>query len=360
MKKFKALLFLTTSIIALGASSELNTTDVKEMTPAVRAIIEKYKKENEELKKIIGKEVNIKGGEEAPDEKIEEGVKKEQWAFSSRTYIEREDYSLPGNDFGNTEDIFMLGVGVSAVKGKLGLHLNTEQRMTGTMNSNGADNLNTRNDYKVRYQLTDEVGVHFKYRSERGNKKRDAYAAEQNRNRDRFELGTDFNLYEGMWSGWLVGGHDIDSQKDNKNKGNYYEGDMGPTFQVTEKLALRPTVYSTGEFYDNNDETMLDHQLRLMAIYQCSENLTLMPRVRYSLSRTLEEDSYSYRYDSDYRVRAEFLFNYVLTASSSIDGGIAYDWQDRNYKRKDSTGRRYDETKSIDMLWYTLGFTYSF
>lgn len=360
MKKIKALLFLTTSILAMGATSELNSEDVKEMTPEVKAIIEKYKKENDELKKLVETRVKVVGESEASDVAIVEGVKKDQWAFSSRTYIEREDYSLSGNDFGNTEDIFMFGVGVSAVKGKIGLHLNTEQRMTGTINSDGADNQNTRNDYKVRYQLTDEVGVHFKYRNERGNKKRDAYAAEQNRNRDRFELGTDFNLYDGMWSGWLVGGHDIDSTNGNKNKGNYYEGDMGPTFPITEKLALRPTVYSTGEFYDNNDETMLDHQLRLMAIYKYDDKLVLMPRVRYSLSRTLEEDSYSYRYDSDYRVRAEFLFNYALTASSSIDGGIAYDWQDRSYKKKDSAGRKYDETKSIDMLWYTLGFTYLF
>lgn len=281
-----------------------------------------------------------------------------QWSVSARTYIEREDYSR--GDFGQSENIFMFGTGVNAVKDRWGLHLNVEQRLTGHLNTEGADNQNTRVDYKVRYQATDEMGVHFKYRSERGRKKRDAWAAEQDRNRDRFELGTDFNFFDGYWSGWLVGGHDIDSSNGAKNKGQYYEGDMGPTFQINEKLSLRPTVYSTGEFYDNNNEEMLEHQIRLMAIYKHSDKLTLMPRVRYTLSRELEEDSYTYRYESDYRIRAEFLFDYKINDQFSVDGGIAYDWQDRDYERKDGNGEKFDETLNIDMIWYYLALNYRF
>lgn len=312
--------------------------------------------ELETIEDIATEGVLILNEENTETEVIAEGVKKDEWAISARTYIEREDYSR--GDFGATEDIFMLGTGVNMVKGRLGLHLNVEQRLTGHMNTEGADNQNTRVDYKIRYQATDQMGLHFKYRSERGSKKRDAWAAEQGRNRDRFELGTDFNYFDGNFAGWFVVGHDIDSATTggaSKNKGQYYEGDVGPTFQITEKLALRPTFYSTGEFYDNNNEEMLEHQIRLMAIYKYSDKLTLMPRVRYTFSRELEEDSYTYAYESDYRVRAEFLFDYKINEQFSIDGGIAYDWQDRDYDRK-----TFKETKNIDMIWYYLAANYRF
>lgn len=310
--------------------------------------------ELETIDDIATEGVIIIDEEQGQTDVIAEGEKDPEWSVSARTYIEREDYSR--GDFGQTEDIFMIGTGVNAVKGRWGLHLNVEQRLTGHLNTEGADNQNTRVDYKLRYQATDQMGVHFKYRSERGRKKREAWAAEQNRNRDRFELGTDFNFFDGYWSGWLVAGHDIDSGDGAKNKGQYYEGDMGPTFQMSERLALRPTVFSTGEFYDNNNEEMLEHQIRLMAIYKYSDKLTLMPRVRYTISRELEEDSYTYRYESDYRVRAEFLFDYRINEQFSVDGGVAYDWQDRDYESKDGS----KTTKNIDMIWYYLAMNYRF
>ena len=335
---------------AFGADGEVAKDDTQKT-------IEELKAENETLKEKLASNVIIAGEEGRPTELIKQGEQKDEWQISARTYIEREDYELGSKDFGASENIMMFGTGINMVKGKWGYHINVEQRGTGHINSEGADNQNTRVDYKIRYQATPKLGVHFKYRSERGTKKRSAWAAEQNRNRDRIELGID-SSYQYL-SGWFVVGHDVDSTMGAKNHGNYYEGDMGPTFQLTEKFALKPSFYSTGEFYDNFDETMFDHQVRLMAIYQATEKLTIMPRIRYSLYRGVEENSYTYRYESDYRVRAELLAAYTINDQWSIDGGIAYDWQDRDYDYSKSGGDK-SKMKNIDVFWYTLGVNYRF
>jgi opacity protein-like surface antigen len=315
--------------------------------------MEMLKAENVTLKEKLANTVLIVEDGRAV-EKINQGDQGEEWKISARTYIEREQYEMGTKDFGASENIIMFGTGINAVKGKWGYHLNIEQRGTGHLNSEGADNQNTRVDYKIRYQATPKIGVAFKYRSERGNKKRTAWAAEQNRNRDRVELGID-SSYEYV-SGWFVVGHDVDSQLGAKNQGNYYEGDLGPTFQLTDNFALRPTLYSTGEFYNNNDETMYDHQVRLMGIYQVTDKLTIMPRIRYSIERDLSETSKTYDYTSDYRVRAELLAAYSINDQWSVDGGIAYDWQDREY----DGGSNGKSTKNIDMFWYTMGVNYRF
>ena len=314
--------------------------------------IEELRAENAQLKEKLANTVLVVEDGRAT-EMIKQGDQGDEWNISARTYIEKEKYDLGSKDFAESENIMMFGTGINAVKGKWGYHLNVEQRGTGHINSAGADNQNTRVDYKIRYQATDKIGVAFKYRSERGTKKRSTWAAEQNRNRDRVELGLDTS-YKYL-SGWFVAGHDVDSTIGAKNKGNYYEGDMGPSFQLTDTFALRPTFYSTGEFYNNNDETMYDHQLRLMGIYQATEKLTIMPRVRYSLIRDLSETSKTYDYTSDYRIRAELLAAYTINDQWSIDGGIAYDWQDREYDRG-----TFKETKNIDMFWYTMGVNYKF
>ena len=333
----------------LGLIVFLGTNTFAEEAPQT---LEQLKAENLTLKEKLANTVLVVE-DSGKAEIIKQGNQGEEWQVSARTYIEKEKYDLGSKDFGESENILMFGTGINAVKGNWGYHLNVEQRGTGHINSDGADNQNTRVDYKIRYQATPKIGVAFKYRSERGTKKRDAYAAEQNRNRDRVELGLD-SSYQYV-SGWFVVGHDVDSTNGAKNKGNYYEGDLGPTFSITDNFALRPTVYSTGEFYNNNDETMYDHQVRLMGIYQATDKLTIMPRVRYSLLRDLSETSKTYDYTSDYRVRAELLAAYKINDQWSIDGGIAYDWQDREYDRG-----TYKENKNIDMFWYTAGVNYKF
>jgi len=355
MKKKLSMLGL---VVFLGANA------FAEDTPQT---MEQLKAENITLKEKLANTV-VKVEDSGRTELIKQGDQGEDWQISARTYIENELYS--GYDgFHPSENIFMVGTGLNAVRGKWGYHLNIEQRLTGHINSEGADNQLIRSDWKVRYQANDKVGVAFKYRAERGNQKRAAWAAESNRDRDRVELGIDTG-YEYL-SGWLVVGHDVDSgQSQNgvvsgKGKGWYYEGDMGPTFQLSDDFALRPTFYSTGEFYHGyggEDNTMYDHQIRLMGIYQATDKLTIMPRIRYSLYRGVENTSNKTGnegtvYESDFRVRAELLAAYKINDQWSVDGGIAYDWQDREGGKASGWDK---ETRTLDMFWYTLGVNYRF
>jgi hypothetical protein len=351
---------------AFGADGEVTKDDTQKTIEELRA-------ENETLKEKLNSVV-LRVGEEnsATSEVIHQGEQGDEWQISARTYIENELYD--GYDGWNpSENILMLGTGINMVKGKWGYHINIEQRLTGHVNSDGADNQLIRSDWKVRYQATDKIGVAFKYRAERGNQKRASWAAESNRDRDRVEIGIDTS-YKYL-SGWFVVGHDVDSGQSSggeiigKGKGWYYEGDMGPTFQIMDKFAIRPTIYSTGEFYHGygtEDNTMYDHQIRLMAIYQATDKLTIMPRIRYSIYRGVENTSDKYThsmigeghlYTSDFRVRAELLAAYTINDKWSIDGGIAYDWQDRT----GGSGSDWDsETRTLDMFWYTLGVNYRF
>jgi len=348
MKKKLMMLGLVTMLGATAYGAEAQT-------------IEELKAENAQLKEKLASNVLIVGDGRAT-EVIKQGDQGEKWNISARTYIENELYSgngVFGNGAAEQEDIFMLGTGVNAVRGKWGYHLNVEQRLTGHMNTEGADNQNTRVDYKIRYQATPKIGVAFKYRSERGGKKRDVYAAEANRNRDRVELGLDTS-YKYL-SGWFVVGHDVDSGVGAKNKGNYYEGDMGPSFQLTDTFALRPTFYATGEFYENHgdNDAMNAGQLRLMGVYQATEKLTIMPRVRYTLYKTIESDSQTgswNNYTAQGRIRAELLTAYTINDRLSIDGGIAYDMQTRKYTNKVNRPKDSD----FDMIWYTMGVNYKF
>ena len=351
MKKKLMMLGLITMLGATAYGAEAQT-------------IEELRAENAQLKEKLANTVLVVEDGRAT-EMIKQGDQGDEWNISARTYIENELYS--GYDgWSPSENIFMFGTGVNAVKGKWGYHLNVEQRLTGHMNSEGADNQNSRVDYKIRYQATDKIGVAFKYRSERGNVKRDVpWAAEQNRNRDRVELGLDTS-YKYL-SGWFVVGHDVDSRLGAKGKGNYYEGDMGPSFQLTDTFALRPTIYSTGEFYHGygaEDNTMYDHQLRLMGIYQASDKLTIMPRIRYSLYRGVENTSNKNGnegriYKSDFRIRAELLAAYTINDQWSVDGGIAYDWQDRTGGKASGPDWN-NKARTLDMLWYTMGVNYKF
>ncbi|MCK5779582.1 MAG: hypothetical protein KAH04_01080, partial [Psychrilyobacter sp.] len=190
MKKKLMMLGLITVLGATAYGAETQT-------------MEELKAENTQLKEKLASKVLIVEDGRA-NEVIDQGTKEDEWNVSARTYIEREQYEMGSKDFGASENIIMFGTGVNAVKGNWGYHLNVEQRGTGHLNTDGADNQNTRVDYKIRYQATPKIGVAFKYRSERGNKKRIAYAAEQNRNRDRVELGLDTS-YQYL-SGWFVVG----------------------------------------------------------------------------------------------------------------------------------------------------------
>lgn len=295
------------------------------------------------------------------------------WSFGARTYLETEDFdnksSISGGD---DEDGTFWGVGVSATKGKLTLDLNVERRFGGdlSLSNSDAEWEATRVDYKVRYQLFENQAFHLKYRNETRVRdfSRDTYHSDWTR--DRYELGTDFNHFNGLLNGWLVAGMDRDKvsnpgEATSRDKGWYWEGDFGPSFQLTEKLSLRPTLFTTGEMYDSYE--MVETQIRVMLPYQVNEKLTIMPRVRFTLDRT-QDAKWNGDYIEQYqnkagdRIRYELMANYVFNDQLSTFVGVAYESNTRTYKNDD---KLFDWTPTngdhdIDLIWAYAGLNYRF
>ncbi|MGL5901284.1 MAG: hypothetical protein ACRCZO_01240, partial [Cetobacterium sp.] len=299
------------------------------------------------------------------------------WSFGARTYLETEDFdngsSLSGGD---DEDGTFWGVGVSATKGKLTLDLNVERRFGGdlSLSNSDAEWEATRVDYKVRYQLFEKQAFHLKYRNEERTRDYNRDTFHDNSRRNRFELGTDFNHFNGLLAGWLVVGMDKDKQ--NKNIGNlptnhndgwYWEGDFGPSFKLTDKLSFNPTVFTTGEFYDSYE--MVETQLRFMMPYQATDKLTIMPRIRVTLGRTHDDKessktlSFDRKYENDFgsKIRYELMANYVINEQFSTFVGVAYENNTRTYKNEE----RFDwgpgnGDHDIDLVWAYAGLNYKF
>ncbi|MGL6023976.1 MAG: hypothetical protein ACRC0F_05115, partial [Cetobacterium sp.] len=279
------------------------------------------------------------------------------WSFAGRTYLETEDFDndsklMAGSD---DEDGTFIGTGISATKGKLTLDLNVEKRLGGDLGTgSNAEWDAVRADWKVRYQLFEKQAFHLKYRSE--NKVVDSERAPgwmKSTRRNRIELGTDFNHFNGLFAGWFVVGHDEDKNSDGVNTdGNYWEGDFGPTFKITEKLSLNPTIYTTGERYDGGD--MDETQLRIMMPYKATEKLTIMPRVRITLDRdtTDADGNTTWEQDLGDRVRYELMANYVINDQFSTFVGVAYEESDRNFVD--------GESKDFDLIWSYVGLNYKF
>ena len=210
----------------------------------------------------------------------------------------------------------------------------------------------TRVDWKVRYQLFNSQAFHIKYRNE------DKVNDEMNSNwtRDRYELGTDFNHFNGMLGGWLVVGYDRDKSSNptdgaTRNDGWYWEGDFGPTFKLTEKLSLNPTLYTTGEMYDSGD--MVETQIRVMMPYVLNDKVTIMPRIRFTLDREYEEKNKKvWEFKAGDRIRYELLANINITEDLSSFVGVAYENADRDYV---DGGK-----KDIDLFWTYASLTYKF
>lgn len=272
------------------------------------------------------------------------------WSYSARTYVEVEDYDGDLGESGSEDQAFF-GVGVNASRGKWSYDLNVEKRGGGTTPFFNEGWEQNRIDYKVRYQALDNVGIHVKYRDEtRAQKKKDGEPYWQgSTNRDRFELGTDWgNVLK--TNGWFVVGFDTDTDTAAKETdGWYWEGDFGPSFKINDKLTITPTIYTTGETYDDTDYTLREHQLRLMASYKINDKVTLMPRIRYSLVREVEDD-----YDAAGRYRFELMGTTQWTEQSSSFWGVAYDYQDRDF---DAAGK---ENQDFSMMWVYFSLSYSF
>ncbi|MGL6115050.1 MAG: hypothetical protein ACRC1R_08415 [Cetobacterium sp.] len=289
------------------------------------------------------------------------------WSFTGRTYLETENFDnsskiVRGDNqmksMGKGDDAVFWGTGIAASKDKLTLDLNVERRYIGGAYSfKDGTNDRTRVDYKVRYQLLDKQGFHVKYRNEKGNGFR----------RDRFELGTDWNYFDNLFAGWFVVGHDIDKTA-KRSKGNYWEGDFGPTFKLTEKLSLNPTLYTTGEFYDSYE--MVETQLRIMTPYQVNDKLTVMPRIRITLDRTQDEKvtkaasssfgDFKRSYDTGLnRLRYELMANYVINDQFSTFVGVAYENGKRDFKNSDLFGGK-DGKETLNMWWGYVGLNYKF
>ena len=297
----------------------------------------------------------------------------ETWSFSGRTYLETEDFKngskiSRGNhsvgifemeDLGDGADGTFWGTGVSATKGKLTLDLNVERRYFGDLSgvTGGADNDGTRVDWKIRYQLFENQAFHIKYRNEKATGSR----------RDRVELGTDFNHFNNLLAGWFVIGHDEDKDNVNGNRsnGDYWEGDFGPSFKLTEKLTFNPTVYTTGEFYDSYE--MVETQLRIMMPYQVNDKITIMPRVRITLDKTV--DSKNDQTNGDFvrdwdcglgeRIRYELMANITITDNLSTFLGVAYEDGKRDFKNADKFGGS-NGKQDVDMWWSYVGLNYKF
>lgn len=301
----------------------------------------------------------------------------ETWSFSGRTYLETEDFDggsslrwqKPGENIGDDEDGTFWGTGVSASKGKLTLDLNVEKRFGGDLGFNRPDAEweALRVDWKVRYQLFANQAFHLKYRNEERTRDYSRNAYQSNWTRDRYELGTDFNHFNGMLAGWLVAGYDKDKSSNedgtsSRDNGWYWEGDFGPSFKLTEKLSLNPTIYTTGEMYDSYE--MVETQLRVMMPYQATEKLTIMPRIRFTLERT-QDAKVNGDYIRDYenkagsRVRYELMANYTINEQFSTFVGVAYDDNTRDYKNADKIGGN-EGKRDLDMWWTYIGLNYKF
>ena len=295
------------------------------------------------------------------------------WSFGARTYLETEDFDngskIAGGD---DEDGTFWGVGVSATKGKLTLDLNVERRFGGdlSLSKSDAEWESTRVDYKVRYQLFEKQAFHLKYRNETRVRdfSRDTYHSDWTR--DRYELGTDFNHFNGLLAGWLVAGLDRDKSSDegkatSRDNGWYWEGDFGPSFKLTDKLSFNPTLFTTGEMYDSYE--MVETQIRIMMPYQATDKLTIMPRVRFTLDRT-QDAKWNGDYIEQYqnkagdRIRYELMANYVFNDQLSTFVGVAYESNTRTYKNDD---KLFDWTPAngdhdIDLIWAYAGLNYRF
>lgn len=333
----KKSLYLIAALTLMGANAFATTTEIKE--------------------EFVNQETQIlTTAEEATD----------KWSFTGRTYLETEDFDngatidrtagVPGmKKLGSGADGTFWGTGISGTKGKLTLDLNVERRFFGDLNGlkSGAKNDATRVDYKVRYQLLENQGFHVKYRNEKSDSSK----------RDRVELGTDWNYFNGLFAGWLVIGHDEDKPVTGKNtNGNYWEGDFGPTFKLTEKLSLNPTIYTTGEFYDTYE--MVETQLRIMMPYQLNEKVTLMPRVRITLDRTNDDKingEYKRSYDQNFgnKIRYELMANVTITENLSTFLGVAYEDGKRDFQNSDIFGGA-NGKQDVDLFWTYVGLNYKF
>ncbi|MGL4997902.1 MAG: hypothetical protein ACRC5T_02765, partial [Cetobacterium sp.] len=302
----------------------------------------------------------------------------EPWKFGGRVYFETEDFdngSVVAN--GDHEDGTFWGTGISATRGKLTLDLNVERRFGGDTSfiNTDAEWEATRVDWKVRYQLFANQAFHLKYRTEDRVRDytKDTYHGDWKRT--RYELGTDFNHFNGLLGGWLVAGMDQDTNSGNygpgldtnKNEGFYWEGDFGPSFKLTEKLSLKPTLYTTGEFYDEYE--MVETQIRIMMPYQATEKLTIMPRIRVTLGRTFDEIAASntgskerrYEYEFGSRIRYELMANYVINDQFSTFVGFAYENAERTYKNREKMAWGTENgDHNIDLFWTYIGLNYKF
>ncbi|MGL6024400.1 MAG: hypothetical protein ACRC0F_07270, partial [Cetobacterium sp.] len=293
------------------------------------------------------------------------------WSFAGRTYLETEDFD---NDSrvagGDNEDGTFWGVGVSATKGKLTLDLNVERRFGGDLSTNSdAEWEATRVDYKIRYQLFESQAFHLKYRNDQRTRDYGKNTYHNNWTRDRYELGTDFNHFNGLLAGWLVVGKDKDKETasgaKSRDNGWYWEGDFGPSFKLTDKLSFNPTVFTTGEMYDSYE--MVETQIRIMMPYKATEKLTIMPRIRFTLDRT--HDAYwkgdyieQYQNEAGNKIRYELMANYVINDQFSTFVGVAYEDNTRTFKNDD---KLFDWTQpngdhDIDLIWAYAGLNYKF
>ena len=289
-----------------------------------------------------------------------------KWNFLVRTYIEREDFDNGSPLIGGSyEDGLFWGVGFNAGLGKWNFDITAERRWGGDWNSPDYDTM--RVDYKVRYQIIPEFAMHLKYRSENRDRDYDRPTWYNSATRDRIELGTDFNFFKGYFSGWLVAGHDEDKfdvvdstgrvAGSDRANGNYWEGDFGPTFTITDKISIRPTIYTTGEYYD--DYRMTEEQLRIMATFKINDRISVMPRIRITLDkdqRDKETGEIGYDIDFGERIRYELLGDFKVTDRINVFAGIAYDDQDRKYV---APGTKTDG-QSINMWWWTAQVSYAF
>ena len=302
----------------------------------------------------------------------------EAWKFAGRMYLETEDFDNSSKisrgsegffemeDLGDGADGLFWGTGVSGTKGKLTLDLNVERRYFGDLSGviGGSENDATRVDWKVRYQLFEKQAFHLKYRNEKADSSR----------RDRVELGTDWNHFDGLFAGWFVVGHDEDKAEgafdskgnyspSDRTNGNYWEGDFGPSFKLTDSLSLNPTIYTTGEYYDGYE--MIETQLRIMMPYQLNDKITIMPRVRITLDKSVDDKlngSYVTNYEQKLgdRVRYELMANAVLTDNLSAFVGVAYDASKRDFKNSDKFGSGTDGKQDANMWWSYVGLNYNF
>lgn len=278
------------------------------------------------------------------------------WDKSIRTHLEVEDYT---GDYGEeAEDIAYWSYSLNLKKNKISHDFTFETRNGGTipLDKKGWDG--ERFDYKIRYSIIDRIGLHFKLRYETRDKiepRLDEYWQDNNI-RTRIEFGTDwYSVFN--TEGYFVYGFDKDKKEDGDViNGMYFEGDIGPNFEITNKLILVPSFYLNGEFYDGiYGYEMVDYQLRLKLKYRVTSTTTLIPRIRYSFYRS--QDNYSV-YEKDFidaynasgRIRIEMLGATIFTEDLSSFWGLAYDWQDR----REPSGN----VKEFDMFWAYLQLTY--